>query len=442
MPTPLDATVWSGVVWSGGAPPSAPRLRECRDCGQFQTVPVLGAGATARCLRCGAVLRRAHVDPLGRSLALHLAALALLGIACLMSLMTVSTAGMNLSADLFSGPHGLGRHGLWQLAVVVLFTTAGAPFLRLASMIYVLVGLKLRRPPRHLRRVFAWLEHLRPWSMVEVYLLGVFVAYVKLADMVHIRIGAALYALAALMLTTVVADAVLDRQTVWDEMEARGLPGTGVDHAAVAAVRPGAGAIGCETCGLVCLPVLDAGPRCPRCAGHLHPRKPDSIARTWALVIASLVLYVPANAYPVLTVVQLGAGAPSTILGGVEELLASAMYPLAALVFFASVVVPMLKLIGLVTMLVATQAGWAGRLRDRTALFRFVRAIGRWSMIDVFMISILVALVQFGAVVTIAPGVGAVAFAAVVILTMFAAEAFDPRLMWDAAALPERRVRA
>ena len=154
-------------------------------------------------------------------------------------------------------------------------------------------------------------------------------------------------------------------------------------------------------------------------------------------MIASLVLYVPANAYPVLTVVQLGAGAPSTILGGVEELLSSGMYPLAALVFFASVVVPMLKLAGLVTMLIATQAGWAGRLRDRTALFRFVRAIGRWSMIDVFMISILVALVQFGAVVTIAPGFGAVAFAAVVILTMFAAEAFDPRLMWDAA---ERRI--
>ena len=442
MPTPLDATVPSGAVWPGGAPPSAPRLRECRDCGQFQTVPVLSAGATARCLRCNAVLRRAHIDPLGRSLALHLAALALLGIACLMSLMTVSTAGMNLSADLFSGPHGLGRHGLWQLAAVVLFTTAVAPFLRLAGMAYVLLGLGLRRPPRHLRRVFAWLEHLRPWSMVEVYLLGVFVAYVKLVDMVHIEIGTALYALAALMLATVVADAVLDRQAVWEEMEARGLPVAAVEHAALPTDRPVVGAVGCETCGLACLPVADAGPRCPRCGSHLHARKPDSIARTWALVIASLVLYVPANVYPVLTVVQLGAGAPSTIVGGVEELLSSGMYPLAALVFFASVVVPMLKLVGLVTMLVATQAGWAGRLRDRTALFRFVRAIGRWSMIDVFMISILVALVQFGAVVTIAPGFGAVAFAAVVILTMFAAEAFDPRLMWDAAAHRARRVAA
>jgi paraquat-inducible protein A len=423
--------------WAGSTPS---RLRECPDCGRFQVVPALGAGATARCLRCGAVLRRAHHDPLGRALALHLAALAMLSIAGLMSLMTVSTSGMDLSADLLSGPRGLHQHGLWELALVVLFTTAVAPLLRLASTTYVLVGLRLQRPPRHLRRLFAWLKHLRPWSMVEVYLLGVFVAYVKLVDLVHIEIGPALYALGAVMLTMVAADAILDRQAIWEEMERRGIPAAGGDHAAVPLDGPGIGAIGCETCGLVCRPAAaNVEPRCQCCGSHLHARKPDSIARTWALVIASLVLYGPANAYPVLTVVQLGAGAPSTILGGVEELLSSGMYPLAALVFLASIVVPMLKLIGLITMLFTTQAGWTGRLRDRTSLFRVVRAIGRWSMIDVFMISILVALVQFGAVVTIAPGLGAVAFAAVVILTMFAAEVFDPRLMWDAAARRERR---
>jgi paraquat-inducible protein A len=443
MPMALDATAPSGAVPAGGAPPTAPRLRECRDCGQFQTVPALRAGATARCLRCNAVLRRTHHDPLGWSLALHVAALAMLGVAGLMSLMTVSTGGMKLSAELISGPRGLQRHGLWELAVVVAFTTAVAPLLRLTIMIYVLGSLRLRSPPRHLRRVFAWLEHLRPWSMVEVYLLGVFVAYVKLVAIVHIEIGPALYALGALMLTNVVADAVLDRQAVWDEMERRGLPDAEVDHVAAVLQGPRAGALGCETCGLVCLPAaVDARPHCPRCGSHLHARKPNSIARAWALLIAALVLYIPANVYPVLMVVQLGAGAPSTILGGVEELFSSGMYPLAALVFFASIVVPMLKMVGLATMLVATRARWTGRLRDRTSLYRVVKAIGRWSMIDVFMISILVALVQFGAVVSIAPGFGAVAFAAVVILTMFSAEAFDPRLMWDAAALPERRVRA
>ncbi len=158
------------------------------------------------------------------------------------------------------------------------------------------------------------------------------------------------------------------------------------------------------------------------------------MARTWALVIAAAVLYIPANYYPVLSVVQLGAGQPSTILGGVEELLIARQYPLAALVFFASIAVPMLKLIGLSFMLVTIQTGRLGWLRDRTRLYHIVRFIGRWSMIDIFMESLLGALVAFGAVITIEPGAGALAFCAVVILTMFAAETFDPRLMWDAAA--------
>ena len=152
------------------------------------------------------------------------------------------------------------------------------------------------------------------------------------------------------------------------------------------------------------------------------------------MVIAAAVLYLPANYYPVLTVVQLGAGAPSTILGGVEELVAARQYPLAALVLFASILVPLLKLVGLSTTLIATQTGRVGWLRDRTRLYHIVRFIGRWSMIDIFMESLLGALVVFGSVITIEPGVGAVAFCAVVILTMFAAETFDPRLMWDAAA--------
>jgi paraquat-inducible protein A len=150
--------------------------------------------------------------------------------------------------------------------------------------------------------------------------------------------------------------------------------------------------------------------------------------------VAALVLYIPANVYPVLTVVRLGAGQPSTILGGVRELIEADMWPLAALVFFASVAVPVLKLIGLGVLLISTHCGTAWALRDRTVLYRIVDAIGRWSMIDIFMESILVALVQFGAIATIEPGFGAISFCGVVILTIFAAEAFDPRSMWDAAA--------
>ena len=122
-----------------------------------------------------------------------------------------------------------------------------------------------------------------------------------------------------------------------------------------AGLAPGAlHRLGCDTCGLVSRPA--EGAQCPRCGFPLRQRKPDSIARTWALSLAALILYIPANVYPVLTVIQLGAGQPSTILGGVQELLESGMWPLAALVFFASVAVPVLKLVGLTILLVTTQA--------------------------------------------------------------------------------------
>jgi paraquat-inducible protein A len=197
-------------------------------------------------------------------------------------------------------------------------------------------------------------------------------------------------------------------------------------------------AVACETCEKVAFVQGKDRHLCRRCGAHLHHRKPNGIARCWALVIAALVLYIPANIYPVLTVVQLGSGAPSTILGGVEELITAKMYPLAALVFFASILVPMLKLFGLILLLLMTQLSRTERLVDRVRLYRIVSVIGRWSMIDIFMESILVALVQFGAIVTIDPGFGAIAFAGVVIITIFAAEAFDPRMMWDAAAVSSR----
>jgi paraquat-inducible protein A len=253
---------------------------------------------------------------------------------------------------------------------------------------------------------------------------------VKLIDLVHIELGPALYALGALMLTMVAADAVLDRQAVWEALD-RQDPGPG--RLRCEPLPPEPGAIACEVCGRLGQPHPGGHARCLRCDSHLHRRKPNSIARAWALMIAAIIFYGPANIYPVLTVIQLGSGAPSTIMGGVVELLSSGMYPLAALVFCASIVVPVLKLIALGAMLVTTGRGSARRLVDRTRAYRMVAAIGRWSMIDVFMASILVALVHFGGLVNISSGFGAVAFAAVVILTMLAAEAFDPRLMWDAA---------
>jgi paraquat-inducible protein A len=143
-------------------------------------------------------------------------------------------------------------------------------------------------------------------------------------------------------------------------------------------------------------------------------------------------LYIPANVYPVMTVISFGKGDPDTIWSGVQSLLASGMWPLAVLVFFASIIVPIIKLVGLTFLLVSVHYHWHWRPKQRTMLYRITEAVGRWSMIDIFMISILVALVRLEAIATIEPGAGATSFAAVVVLTMFAAMSFDPRLIWDA----------
>ncbi len=414
-----------------------PELRECTGCGLFQVVPELGPDMRADCLRCGTGLRRTRRDPLNRCLALNAAALVLFVVLWSTLLMRVSTAGIEHEATLASGPLELVRHGLWPLALVVVFTTALAPLAQYTCMLYVLVGLRARRPFPHLGRAFLFARRMALWAMLEVLLLGVFVAYTKLGDLVHVEVGVAVAALGLLTVVGLWAETALDPDMVWESIEARGQTygaTVGTPPPAVRSLEFRPGMASCEACGLAGW----HGTKCLRCGSAVHARKPNSLHRTWALIAAAAILYVPANLYPVLTVIQAGAGTPSTIIDGIEELVASQMYPLAILVFVASVLVPVLKLMGLALMLMAivlvSTAAGAGRLLvERTRLYHVVAWIGRWSMVDIFMEALLGALVQFGTVVNIAPGTGAVAFCGVVLLTILAAETFDPRIMWDAA---------
>jgi paraquat-inducible protein A len=177
-------------------------------------------------------------------------------------------------------------------------------------------------------------------------------------------------------------------------------------------------------------------PHCPRCGSEVSLRKPHSLTRTWALLIAAYLLYVPANVLPVMRVVYAGSGEDDTIFSGVKVLFATGQPAVAVLVLFASITVPLIKMVGLTFMALSVHRRWDWRRRDRTRLYRLIEFVGRWSMLDIFMISILVALVKLKALSTIEAGPGAVWFASVVILTMFAAESFDPRLMWDTEGSP------
>ncbi len=171
--------------------------------------------------------------------------------------------------------------------------------------------------------------------------------------------------------------------------------------------------------------------RCPRCGAALHVRLTDSVARTMALGITAVILYVPANVLPIMTTEQLGRSIDSTILGGVVLLLHHGSYPVASVIFIASVLVPLGKLLALGVLCWSVARGDLTRPRERTVLYRMTELVGRWSMVDVFVVAILVALIQLSGVLTIRPGAAALAFSGVVIVTMLAAECFDPRLIWD-----------
>jgi paraquat-inducible protein A len=400
-------------------------LRECQDCGLFQHLAPLTPGDAAHCRRCNAALRRAHRDSLNRALWCYISALVLLTLAVQLPFLDLRSVGRLYQATLFTGPRQLQDHGMWEISLVVLVTLVIVPFIQLLLILTVLLGLRTQHPPRILPALFSWVETLRPWSMVEVFLLGSFVAYTRLEAIATVEVGPALLALGGVMLCMIAADVEMDHEDVWEQMEARGL-------SIHLPPQPQHGLIGCDCCRLVVQ--ARERSRCPRCRSRLRRRKPQSLTRCWALMAAAAVLYIPANTYPILTLMRFGRGEPSTIISGVIELAAAQMWPLAILVLLASIVVPLVKLVALLIMLVMTQERSATRLRDRTRLYRFVDTVGRWSMIDVFMLTILVALVRLGFVAVVLPGVGAIAFTGVVILTMLAAASFDPRVMWDAAA--------
>lgn len=206
----------------------------------------------------------------------------------------------------------------------------------------------------------------------------------------------------------------------------------------MSATAASAGLLGCRICGLL---QRQAGRRgeglaCARCGSVLHARKPDSLARTWALVIAAYVLYLPANLLPVLETRSLSGQASDTIMSGAIKLWLDGWWPLAVVILIASIVIPLAKLIALTYLLVSVRRRMHVRRRGRTRLYRLIDMIGKWSMIDIYVGGLLVGLVQFNPVAVISPGPGAIAFGSVVVLTMFASQSFDPRLLWDDGAGP------
>jgi paraquat-inducible protein A len=412
--------------------PGAAGAREhvaCPDCGLIQRLPPALGREVAECARCARVLAGRTAGRVDLPLALTACALLLLIAAATTPLLSVSTLGAVREAGLSGGVHVFARQGFRSLAALVFTCAVLLPFVYSGALVWVLGSLHLARegsrPNPLLGVVYRWARALRPWMMIEVFLIGGFVAYTRIDAVASVDVELGGWCLLAATFILLLALTQLDDRTVWTALSPHIEP-----------ALPRARALACTVCDLM-VPGSHEGTPCPRCRAQLHRRKPDAFRRTIALLIAGYLLYIPANLLPVLTLVQVGSREQNTIMSGVLELIRNDLWPLAVIVFVASIVLPLMKLLGLTWMLAAIQLRSGRLLQTRTRLFRMIDLIGRWSNIDVFMGSVLVSLLQFGALISVRAGSGLVAFAAVVVITMFATITFDARLMWDAASRSE-----
>jgi len=396
--------------------PAEAALKACRACGLVQSLPAPRPGHDRKCERCGESMGSGllHLDI---ALPLLMAAVIAFMIALAVPLTRIEQSGQHAEATPMTGVYGFLHYGNWPMALFAFVGIVFAPFGRTVILLIAVQCVRTGWRPRWLPRLYRFGEDLRPWAMLDVFLVGALISMTKLHDLVRVEIAPGLWVLMALVWTLALLDSLFDRHRLWDFIQAPD------------AVPPGAHTVSCIHCSLLQPPAQN----CRRCRAHLNPRKPESVQITWALVISAVILYIPANLYPVFTIVSFGHGNTSTIIGGVRQLMQSGDWPLAVIIFIASIVVPLIKLIGLAWLLVAIRRPQPLRLRANTRLHRLIEVIGRWSSTDVFVAALLSGLVTLQNLATVVPGPGVLAFGAVVFLTMVATMTFDQRLLWDAA---------
>lgn len=379
-------------------------------------------GTTAECRLCGAPLERTSGRSIAAGLCCALGVFFLLFPANLLPLLSVRIFGMQNQTQLASGVSMLWRGDWVLLAVLIGAFAIVLPFVRFGLLSLVLGTLQLGRRPPWLGAGFRWALWLDVWAMPDVFLLGCFVGYYRLINVqaMTVTIHSGGYCFIAAAFLCVLCRAAIDPRTVWRAIGPAG------------GVPVGERTISCTTCDIV-QPLGAAGTDCPRCGALLRARKAYSVERATALTLAALILFFPANFLPMNITLQMGSTVHHTIFKGVQELFDAGLWPLGVLIFCTSIGIPAIKILGMGWFVVSVRRRSGRHLVAKTKFHRFINEIGRWSNVDPFTIASFVPLMTFGAFASSRPAGGATAFIAVVVLTLLASMAFDPRLLWDAA---------
>ena len=410
------------------------RLRACHECDWVSALPPLNSGEKASCPRCSHVLVKRHRYPAQRSMALAIASLVALMLAVSFPFISFTVSGVSNRIELTQTATTLIGFHQPVVAIAVIMTIVVLPAVYLLGVLWLQFGLLRDRPLPFSRDIARSLAHLTPWMMADVFIIGALVSLIKIAGLADVEIGISFWAFCAFALLLLMTSQSLDADWMWFSLEGEPLAPEGTRTGLPAGEQ---GLTGCPTCGLINRLSPRGRGHCIRCHEKLHQRLPNSLQRTWALLGASAIMYIPANVYPIMTTTSLGNSSPSTIIGGVVQLIQMGSWPIAAVIFIASVIVPVGKLVALTWLCLVVKRSSALNAQSRTRLYRLTEFIGRWSMVDVFVVAILVALIRAGSLMSITPGPASLAFGAVVVLTMLAAMTFDPRLIWD-TPLPHR----
>jgi paraquat-inducible protein A len=378
-----------------------------------------GRRGQALCRCCGAELYRRGALSLDQWVALGWTSLIVFVLAQAFPIARVSISGLDVSITFWQALHLCWDRGYYSISALTGVVGFWFPLARIALTLWVLQAIATRRLPPDLAWTLRLLDRLTPWAMASVLVLSILVAIVKMAGLAHVRIEPGLLGFFAL--TFLMAGlSRWDARALWRHAEDAGMvPVSGSQGTGTA----------CESCGHV-QPQPPAG-RCARCHARLeHRRDPDS-SQVWALLLAAAIFYLPANLLPIMRMQGVLGNSDHTILGGVIELWRLGSWDLAVIVFVASVLVPVTKLLALGWLQFFRRPLGARVQRQRTRLYVFIEFIGQWSMLDVFVVVLLAALVNFPGLSQIIVGPAALDFGLVVMLTMAATLRYDPRRGWD-----------
>lgn len=374
---------------------------QCHECALSIKLPKLAENQKAQCPRCGFTLSAIHRNANERIVAFAITALIFLIASLPFEFLSFSTNGLenkfNISASFFI----LINNNYQLLALIEFLTIFAIPTIILLAVIYLLIPMNKGLYPKHGRSLLNLVFKLLPWSMVEIFLIGALVSLIKIISMADIEIGLSFYAFILFSLSMTLVALHLDKNqlyTLLAKVEKEHDIDIALSQHHVAQEDPSSHAL--------------------------------SVQKTWALLITAVVLYIPANTLPIMTTRLFGQDDPSTIIGGVILLWSLGSYPIAIIIFVASVIVPVAKILVLAWLNYSVQKQSDSLSLERVKWYRLAEFVGRWSMIDVFVVIVLASLIQLGPTMSITPGAATLAFSGVVIVTMLAAMSFEPKLIW------------